>query len=55
MNMITKIKEEDTCYLCRGVGEVMLSCCTGDPVDEDIALCPKCKEHLCLEECPECT
>ena len=54
--MITKIKEEeDTCYLCRGVGEVMLSCCTGDPVDEDIALCPICKEHLCLEECPECT
>lgn len=54
MSLITKIKEKDTCYLCHGVGEVMLSCCTGDLVDEDYALCPVCKEHLCLDKCPEC-
>lgn len=49
----TEIKEE-VCYLCNGKGEVMLSCCTGDPVDEDIALCPKCKEHVAEDTCPEC-
>lgn len=32
----------------------MLSCCTGDPVDEDIARCPKCKENVAEDTCPEC-
>jgi len=52
---ITKIEsKKETCFLCNGKGQVMLSCCTGDLVDEDIARCPKCKENVAEDTCPEC-
>jgi hypothetical protein len=42
------------CELCNGDGEVVLSCCTGDPVDSDFMICPACHEHLGEETCPDC-
>lgn len=42
------------CETCNGKGEVMLSCCTGEVVEDDIAMCPKCHEHLGDETCPDC-
>lgn len=48
------LSEKQECETCRGKGEVMLSCCTGDVVDEDFAICPTCYEHLGLEDCPDC-
>jgi hypothetical protein len=42
------------CGTCYGKGEVMISCCTGDVVHSDYDLCPKCYEHMGLEECPDC-
>ena len=54
-----KEKEElpegmEECPTCKGKKEVMISCCTGDVVDDDIAMCPKCHEGLGEEECPDC-
>ena len=43
-----------TCPTCDGKKEVMLSCCSGEVVDEDEAMCPDCHEHLGHEECPDC-
>lgn len=34
--------------------EVMISCCTEEVIEDDIDLCPKCKEHMGLEPCPDC-
>jgi len=43
-----------TCETCYGNKEVIISCCTGDIVDDDIAMCPICYEHLGEETCPDC-
>jgi len=42
------------CPVCEGKGTGYFSCCTGEVVDSDIALCPECYEHLGEEECTEC-
>lgn len=42
------------CQSCNGRGWGVWSCCTGDPVDHDIMMCPKCYEHLGEETCGEC-
>ena len=45
---------EMDCELCSGSGNVVLSCCTGDVVNNDYAVCPECKEHLGEESCDLC-
>jgi DnaJ-class molecular chaperone len=42
------------CETCNGSGVAILSCCTGEVVDSDYAMCPSCHEHLGEEECPDC-
>ena len=42
------------CDFCNGKKVLYISCCTQEPVDEDIAMCPECHEHLGEEDCPEC-
>ena len=42
------------CPTCYGKGEVIYSCCTGEVVDDDLAICPKCHEHLGEETCEDC-
>ena len=44
----------EECEVCNGKGEGYFSCCTGDLVDPDHAMCPVCKEHLGEEDCTEC-
>jgi len=46
--------ENNECPACYGKGEGYFSCCTGDMVSEDIAMCPECYEHLGEEECGLC-
>jgi hypothetical protein len=43
-----------TCETCNGAGEAVISCCTGDVVDNDFMMCPECQEHLGEETCPDC-
>jgi len=47
---MTKVK----CDTCNGTGEVIYSCCTGEIVSDDIALCPVCYENLGEEYCEDC-
>jgi len=42
------------CETCNGNGQAVFSCCTGEVVDDDIMMCPKCHEHLGEEDCPDC-
>ena len=49
-----KKKLQEKCDTCRGKGEVMYSCCSGDVIDDDIAMCPSCHEHLGYETCEDC-
>jgi DnaJ-class molecular chaperone len=42
------------CETCNGTGEVMISCCSGEVIDDDFAICPECHEHLGDEPCPDC-
>ena len=42
------------CESCNSSGEVMYSCCTGDIIEDDMAICPTCYEHLGDEECYDC-
>jgi DnaJ-class molecular chaperone len=52
-----KEKEEvkmETCPTCNGKKEVMISCCTQEVIHDDSDFCPKCFEHMGLEECPDC-
>ena len=42
------------CERCEGKGFGLFSCCTGEPVDPDIARCPKCKENIGEETCEDC-
>lgn len=44
----------EECPTCNGKGEAVISCCTGEVVDDDIMMCPTCKEHLGEETCPDC-
>lgn len=44
----------EECKACEGKGLGYWSCCTGDPVDEDMPLCPKCKERLGEDTCEQC-
>jgi hypothetical protein len=46
--------KNNECPACYGKGEGYFSCCTGDMVSEDIAMCPECYEHLGEEECGVC-
>jgi hypothetical protein len=48
------IEEEEECPACYGKKVGYFSCCTGDMVDEDTAMCPSCYEHLGEEECSLC-
>ncbi len=42
------------CDSCNGTGQAYVSCCTQEIVEEDIAMCPVCFEHLGEEDCPDC-
>ena len=42
------------CPECEGKKELVYSCCTGEPVDNDLMICPTCKEHLGEEPCFTC-
>jgi DnaJ-class molecular chaperone len=45
------------CDECNGSGKSVYSCCTGLPLTgimRDVAICPKCKELLCEEDCEAC-
>lgn len=42
------------CETCGGTGEAVISCCTGEVVNSDYAMCPYCKEHLGEDTCPDC-
>jgi len=48
------IEKKEECPACYGKKVGYFSCCTGDMVDEDIAMCPRCYEHLGEEECNLC-
>lgn len=43
------------CEACEGKGKAVYSCCTGEIVTDDIAICPECKEHLGEEQCESCS
>jgi DnaJ-class molecular chaperone len=38
------------CEECGGDGCVMISCCGDNMINQDIDICPTCKEHTGLEE-----
>lgn len=42
------------CNSCGGTGECIYSCCTGEIVRDDYAICPTCHEHLGESECESC-
>ena len=42
------------CPTCRGKNQVMISCCTGQVIEDELGFCPDCKENMGLEECPDC-
>ena len=42
------------CETCKGSGEAVVSCCTGEVVHGDIQMCPECYEHLGEDTCPDC-
>jgi hypothetical protein len=42
------------CPECEGKGVGYFSCCTGESVNEEYAMCPECFEHLGLEQCLNC-
>lgn len=44
----------EKCPECNGKKEMVYSCCTGEAVDNDIMMCPKCHEHLGFEDCQTC-
>jgi hypothetical protein len=48
------IEEKEECPACYGKKVGYFSCCTGNMVDEDIAMCPSCYEHLGEDECGLC-
>lgn len=43
------------CPECDGKKELVYSCCTGEPVDNDLMMCPQCMEHLGEEPCNTCS
>lgn len=45
---------QEKCETCNGRGWGVWSCCTGDPVNRDIMMCPHCNEHLGEEDCYDC-
>jgi len=47
-------EEYKECSACHGKGSGYFSCCSGEIVDEDVAMCPECYEHLGEEECELC-
>jgi hypothetical protein len=47
-------EEYKECSACHGKGSGYFSCCSGEIVDEDVAMCPECYEHLGEEECEVC-
>ena len=49
-----KKEETKTCPTCNGKKEVMISCCTQEVIHDDSDFCPKCHEHMGLEDCPDC-
>lgn len=44
----------EECQACDGKGEVMLSCCSQERVDEDYGRCPDCGEGLGEDTCDAC-
>ena len=53
--MEPNLKEtQEKCESCNGKGWGVWSCCTGEPVNRDIMMCPQCKEHLGEEDCYDC-
>ena len=42
------------CPTCNGKKEVMISCCTGQVIEDELSFCPTCKENMRLEDCPDC-
>lgn len=44
----------EECPVCDGKGEAYFSCCGGEIVDEDMPLCPGCRDWVGESECEEC-
>jgi len=45
----------EECPDCKGTGVAAMSdCCSDENVDEDILICPSCKEHCGLMLCDIC-
>lgn len=44
----------NSCQDCDGTGKVSLSNCCGADVDDDILICPACKEHCDVSDCDTC-
>lgn len=42
------------CSECNGKGKGYFSCCTHQMVEEELAMCPICKEHLGEDICEGC-
>lgn len=42
------------CESCNGTGECVVSCCTGEIINDDFAMCPVCHEHLGEDTCETC-
>ncbi len=42
------------CPICIGKGEALFSCCTGELLEMDTDICPKCHEHAGESTCQEC-
>lgn len=47
-------KEKVDCETCYGKGQVVISCCSNEVINDDFAMCPTCHEHLGEEDCPDC-
>ena len=48
------LKMAKTCPECNGEKVMYYSCCSGEPVEDDIKICHECREHLGEEDCNTC-
>lgn len=53
-DLISDIEVAKTCPECKGKGEVVYGCCSGEMELNDYMICPICHEHLGEDTCEEC-